>query len=197
MAIRRFSTADLTGRKGSSMIGGYGWGWSEMDSIATVTVGAGGASEAVFASIPSTYQHLQIRWTARGTRSATSDSLAIQFNDVTIDYYQVHQLYGDGATAGAYSSSTGTNIVVGDPTAATATASVFGSGVTDILDYTPTGKNKTVRTFGGFDRNGAGTLSLNSGAWFRTTSVTKIRFFALNANLAQHSTFALYGIKAP
>ena len=169
----------------------------DFESIATVTVGSGGASEAVFASIPSTYQHLQIRWTARGTRSATSESLAIQFNDATTNYYQVHQLYGDGAAAGVYSNGVATNILVGDPTAATATASVFGSGVTDIVDYASTSKNKTVRTFGGFDRNGAGTLSINSGAWFNTAAITKIRFFGINANLAQYSTFALYGIKAP
>lgn len=38
--------------------------WSpstDYDSIATTTVGAGGAASITFSSIPSTYQHLQIR----------------------------------------------------------------------------------------------------------------------------------------
>jgi hypothetical protein len=37
------------------------------ESIATVTVGSGGASEVEFTSIPSTYTHLQIRALARNT----------------------------------------------------------------------------------------------------------------------------------
>jgi hypothetical protein len=169
-----------------------------MESIATVTVGSGGVSSLTLSDIPSGFQHLQLRWIARGTRSAASESLVMRFNDATTNHWQYHQLYGDGATAGALSAAgPGSNILFGDSTAATATASVFGAGITDILDYGSTSKNKTVRTFQGFDRNGAGTLSIQSGAWFNTAAITKILIFGVNANLAEFSTFALYGLRAP
>jgi len=41
----------------------------DFESIATVTVGAGGSSEINFTSIPSTYQHLQIRILSRDNRA--------------------------------------------------------------------------------------------------------------------------------
>jgi hypothetical protein len=169
-----------------------------MESIATVTVGSGGASSLTLSNIPSGFQHLQLRWIARGTRSAASESLLIRFNDATTDHWQYHMLYGDGSAAGALSSAgPGSNINIGDPTAATATANVFGAGVNDIVDYSSTSKNKTVRTFQGFDRNGAGTVSMVSGAWSNTAAINKILIFASNANIAEFSTFALYGLRAP
>lgn len=67
----------------------------------------------------------------------------------------------------------------------------------DILDYTSTNKNKTMRTLQGMDSNGGGTISLHSGLYYGTTNaVTSIKLYAASGgNLNQYSHFALYGIK--
>jgi len=176
-------------------------GGGDFESIATVTVGSGGASSAIFDNIGSTFQHLQLRMCARSTRSFTSDGIIIQFNTDTNanNYFRYHYLYGDGASAGAGNVGTGVqaNLYVADVPAATATASAFGGVVVDLLDYASTSKNKVSRSFAGFDRNGAGVVQLFSGLWINTSAITKVTISCSNANLAEFSTLALYGVKAP
>jgi len=83
------------------------------ESIATTTVGSGGASTITFSSIPSTYTHLQIRSINRNTRglSGMVATLAMSFNsDVTAGNYYRHRLEGDGSTAYAGANAgNGTN----------------------------------------------------------------------------------------
>ncbi len=195
MAIRRFSTADLTGRKGSSMVGGYGWGWSEMDSLQTVTVGAGGAASIEFSSIPQTYQHLQIRHMSRGTASAAFAGGRMRINGVTAASYARHQLYGDGASATAVGQSSNTEMFVGSTSAATATANIFGGVIIDILDYAVASKNRVIRVLAGVDLNGSGLVHLDSGLLVSTSAVTSVQLFLSAGNFAQFSQAALYGIK--
>jgi hypothetical protein len=67
--------------------------------------------------------------------------------------------------------------------------------ILDILDYADTNKFKTTRSLTGFDRNGAGSVSFNSGNWRSGSAITSIRLFAGNNAFAQYSSLALYGIK--
>ena len=64
------------------------------DSIATTTVGAGGASSVTFSSIPQTYTHLQLRYFG-GNNANPGGSGFVSFNGDTTDanYYD-HVLYG-------------------------------------------------------------------------------------------------------
>ena len=166
-------------------------------SIATVTVGAGGSSSVTFSSIPSTYTHLQIRFLARTARANQEDNIQLRFNSDSAGNYAAHVLYGDGATAGSFSDGTSitfnTRSVVA---AASATSGVFGGGLIDILDYTNTSKNTTVRSLNGYDNNGAGQVRLSSGLWMNTAAITSITILSANAaNLSEYSSLALYGIK--
>jgi hypothetical protein len=174
----------------------------DFESIATVTVGSGGSATAVFDNIAGTYQHLQLRYCARGTRTgSTTDSVYLQYNSDTssANYVRYHLLYGTGSVAGAEAQASGVAAqnLIPNVTAASASASIFGVGVIDLLDYANTSKYKTVRGFGGHDRNGAGNVELTSGLWMSTSAITKITVGASAGNLAEYSTFALYGVKAP
>jgi hypothetical protein len=163
--------------------------FASYESIATTTVGAGGAASVTFSSIPSTYTHLQIRAIARVN---STDWVQIRFNSDSGSNYSYHYLFGQGSgsggsSGGASSTSTVTSIL------APSTASVFGAGVIDILDYADTNKFKTVRSLTGFDENGAGQINLTSAAWRSTSAITSI-VISVNT-LQQYSSFALYGIK--
>ena len=165
------------------------------DSIQTIVVGSGGASSVTFSGIPQSYQHLQVRVFARSTASAvTLQSLSISINgDTTSGNYYFHRLQGNG-TAVSSDAYAGEREIMQLP-AANALASVFSSGVIDILDYTSLNKNKTVRSLNGKDFNGnsSGLIVLQSELYMATpTAITSLTF---SATLAQYSHFALYGIK--
>lgn len=166
-------------------------------SIATVTVGAGGASSIDFTSIPSTYKHLQIRGISRDNRATLVQNNAfMQFNGDTGSNYSYHLLTGDGATASTDAGASQVFNVGGTNAASGATASVFGVSVVDILDYTNTNKYKTTRTLTGNDNNGSGVIRLWSGLWMNTNAITSIKLYpSSSATFNQYSTFALYGIK--
>jgi hypothetical protein len=165
----------------------------DYESIATVIVGSGGSSTISFTSIPSTYKHLQIRYNSRSALASVTDNLYFAFNSDTGNNYNIHQLFGDGASAGASYDSTGKypSITAGN----SAPSSVFGAGVIDILDYTNTNKNTTVRALSGIDVNGSGGyVLLRSLLWRNTAAITQLDITS-GTTWAQYSSFALYGIR--
>jgi hypothetical protein len=161
-----------------------------------VSVGAAGSSTISFTSIPATYKHLQIRIMSRDARSASFNNLQLQLNGDTGTNYTYHSIIGTGSTVTADGGGGGgATDYIYEPSAST-TASVFGASIFDILDYTSTSKNKTIRMIGGFDANGSGRLNFTSSLWVNTNAVTSLTFRnSSNANFVQYSSFALYGIK--
>lgn len=156
------------------------------ESIASNTVGSGGASTITFSSIPSTYTHLQARIM---TTASTLDDLGMKVNSTV--GLKTHWLRGNGTTAvgltnnpwstyGLYISENGN-----EPTYPTAI-------IVDLLDYTNTNKNKVIRILGGTDKNGSGRVWLASGLFDDLTAVSSITF---TSSFAQYSSIALYGIK--
>ena len=172
---------------------------SSYESIATVTVGAGGSSTITFSSIPSTYEHLQLRFIVRSAAAANSCAVFVRFNsDSGSNYYTYHEIFGDGATAAAYAGGAGTQVQLDQFPAANRATGIFGVAVLDILDYKSTNKNKTTRLLSGFDANGAGSVVFGSALWKPSTiaAINTITITENNANnFAQYSQFALYGIK--
>lgn len=161
------------------------------DSIATTTVGAGGASSISFSSIPGTYKHLQVRWIGRNT-STNNTIIKINFDSADTSYW--HLLYGDGSSATATAASEASPRIGNQPLSS-ATASAFGAGVLDILDYANTNKYKTLRSLAGYDTNGGGYALLYSGLYQKTSAISTITIACGQDNFAQYSHFALYGIK--
>jgi hypothetical protein len=162
------------------------------DALATVTVPSGGVASIEFAGIPNTYKHLQIRWLAKMSLSGVLTGINLRINNDTGSNYRRHTIYGDGSTVTA---SSGSDFWCGFIPRADST-SVFGTGITDVLDYTSTTKNKTVRTLNGTDQNGSGAVGLFSGLYFATpTAITSLTMFPDSGNFTQYSQFTLYGIK--
>ena len=179
----------------ASQITGHLWSPSNSyDSIATVTPYTT-TSTVVFSSIPQTYRHLQIRAIGRTTRTAggADDNLKVTLNSDTT--YSWHYLLGDGATASAGGGTTSSAMLqVGLPGATATTA--FSATIIDLLDYTSTAKNKTVRSLTGVDTNGAGVVSLTSHLFATTSPINSISIGSVDGfNTPAGSTFSLYGVK--
>ena len=173
----------------------------DFESIATVTVGGGGASSIEFTSIPETYQHLQIRMLQKfTTTSGIISNARMRFNSDTANNYARHNLHGNGSSAFAYAESSMGYAYVGWPLDSSATtASTFSPAVIDLLDYASTSKTKTVRVLHGNEANNSsyGNAGVSSALWNSTSAVTTITLTSDTGNWAQHTTAALYGIKAP
>jgi len=173
------------------------------DSIATVTVGAGGQSTISFTSIPTTYTHLQIRAMSRTNYSGTTGGIEnfIRVGNGSVDSgsnYAWHELGGNGSTVRSSASTSQTRSVIGYSPRSGDLSNTFGVYVCDILDYANTNKYKTFRSLAGhnMNTNSDGDIELFSGLWMSTSAINTIELSTLaSTNFTQYSSFALYGIK--
>jgi hypothetical protein len=157
------------------------------ESIATVTPYTT-TSTVVFNSIPSTYKHLQLR--CHGYQSSAADYLLTLNSNAGV---RGHNLTGNGSSAAAASD---TGAAGGQYINNNSLANFPVVMIVDILDYTSTSKNKTVRTFGGVSSNATGTADrvwLISSLFNLTDAVNSITLNTGNLTTGAH--FALYGIK--
>jgi hypothetical protein len=173
------------------------------ESIATVSVGSGGAADIEFTSIPSTYTHLQIRGIVKLSRTAGNENLGMRLNSDTGSNYSYHQMIGTGTTITKEGQANQTYMYLGETIGSWASAaSMFSPNVIDILDYANTNKYKTIRTLEGGDQNGnaapngdTGKMGFTSGSWRNTNAITSIKIYPTGGTISQYTTFALYGIK--
>ena len=202
MAVYKTSNSGLlTRREYTSFLAGneqfIPWAPSgAYDSIATTTLTTSTA-DITFSSIPSTYTHLQIRFLAKSSNSATAtDNLAFRFNSDTGGNYTRHYLDGSGTSATAGANTGVTQVYATCAQTSPTYPSAFGVGVLDILDYTNTNKYTTTRALAGIEYNGSGSnIHYTSDLWLNTAAITTINIRPLSGNFAQYSSFALYGIK--
>lgn len=157
-------------------------------AIATVTVGAGGASSIDFTSIPGTYTDLLIKTSVRSNQANNAQSLTIKFNGSGSNFTS-RIIEGSGS---GVSSFTGTNLV-GNVQGTSSTASTFSNLDIYIPNYAGS-TNKSYSADGVTENNGTvAYATLCAGLWSQTSAITSI---SLNIDfLVQYSTATLYGIK--
>lgn len=168
--------------------------------ISAITVGAGGASNIEFTSIPSTYTDLVIHYSLRSTLSGGPfyfDDCALRVNGDTGSNYLVSLARVRQGSTASFNSSTNTMIPLYEATAADATANVFGIGTAYFHNYAGS-TQKTIAIQGTSEQNNSGNeyqMGLISGRWNNTSAITTIRLYSQNgANFVQHSSAYLYGI---
>ena len=173
--------------------GGAGGGAGAFESLATNLLGTN-TQTVSFASIPSTYKHLQLR-----IRGNSNGGPRITFNSSGGTAYAEHYLDGSGSSATAGGSN-------GNNHFGTYGSLVNGGGgglsgqenawLIDIHDYSSGSKNKTVRAFTGYDANGSGQIKLGSALWASTAAISSIQLDAGSGKTWYAGTlFSLYGIK--
>jgi hypothetical protein len=167
---------------------------TDFELISTTIVGSGGVAGGIaFTSIPQGYKHLQVRATAQSIFTGNSSPFLMYLNFDSATNYSWHSLYGNGSSV----LSTGfanTDTTESQRMPNANATNIFGGAVFDILDYTNTSKNKTIRSLAGYARSGENFVSLSSGAWRNTAAVTRIDINGYNG-VTQFSRFSLYGIK--
>ncbi len=169
-----------------------------MEAIATTYLEADAAS-VTFDDIPSTYEHLQVRISARDVSNDLFESVYLQLGDTghspvdTGANYSRQYMYGTSSTATAAAQTSSSDIWLGKIAAATSDSVFYGSLIIDILDYANANKNTTAL---GFNFNGYGDyVRLTGGVW-DDTSVVNAVLIKGNGNVVRGTELTLYGIKS-
>jgi hypothetical protein len=175
------------------------------DSIATVSVGAGGSDTITFSSIPATYTHLQIRAIFKNEylTYGGAQNFTWRCNGDTAGNYASQSMHATGDTAAAATTVTSEvnatymtfpHLNVSDNVA----NDRYAICIMEVQDYRNTNKFKTFRNIGGVEQKGTSGFTsstvFQSGLWRSTAAITSIVITGYG-DFKQYSHFALYGIK--
>jgi hypothetical protein len=166
--------------------------------IATVTVGAGGASSVDFTSIPATYTDLCLKLSLRTNRASLGvDTIYLEFNGSAGTAYSVRFLSGNGTSPSSGSTSAAANIAYAAlADGAGATANTFGNCDIYIPNYAGSSFKSVSSDSVNEDNTSLAYAWFNAGLWANTSAITSIKFVSQNsANFVQYSSAILYGIK--
>lgn len=139
------------------------------------------------------YKHLQIRAAARSTGTFTRDHFYIRFNSTALT--NGHELRGDAGSVTSGGMLIGSDVSLGLMPCSPTGSNEFGAFVTDVLDFSSTSKNKTIRTLSGSAASSQPIIQLTSGFQNSTTAITSITILGRDGQVAQNSRFSLYGVR--
>lgn len=165
--------------------------------IASVTVGAGGASSIDFTSIPSTYTDLCVLISSRVAAASISGGGVITLNSTTVST-STRNLFGNGSTASSNSSSSaGAAGYLGEiASGASTTASTFGSALIYIPNYLST-TSKSYSSDWVTENNATSVYTgFTAGIMGLTSAINSISIAANGTTFVQYSSATLYGIKS-
>ena len=178
----------------SLLVGNEAFSPSDFDLLETQVLSSS-ASSVTFTGLGSysDYKHLQLRVIA-SHNSASPSSFRVQFNSDTGNNYARHALAGQASVVSS-SASTGQDEMAGGSLASN-TANTFAPTILDILDFSDTSKNTTIKALSG-TQDGTPIVILRSGLYINTNAVTSIEIDSFSGvNLLTGSRFSLYGTKA-
>lgn len=169
--------------------------------LGQVTIGAGGASNATFSSIPQNYTDLKIIASSRVTDGGEGTQPPISRGEITFNgsggTYRVGMLYGvvNQSINSAGGSDGARSFYAGNSTSSNATANTFSSYEFYIPNYTSS-LTKQIFIDGVTENNGSwSTQDFTTILWSGTAAITSIKLNPYNnGNFAQYSTFTFYGI---
>ena len=159
--------------------------------IASNTVGSGGVASVTFSSIPSTYTDLLIKASVRSLASSASDGQFLyMYPNGSSANQSIRLLYGATTVSGSFTDTA--KIAYINPS--DYTASVFSNTEIYIPNYA-SANNKSISADSINENNGASAqMSLAASLWSNSTAISSIQLGSVGGNLAQYSTFTLYGI---
>jgi hypothetical protein len=166
---------------------------TSFESIASAS-GTGSTGVINFSSIPSTYKHLQIRFSA--ITAASNQILVTANGDNGASSYTKHYTLGR-PNASLYTggeSGTAELLMMG----AYGTVATYPNvGIINIYDYSSTNKNKTFISIAGANNNTTttGEVDIFSGLWKSTAAINQLNITTSGGNFATTTKFSLYGIK--
>ncbi len=188
----------LLGILNSQAAGGGGAGAYDLLESTTLTTEVSSLSFTGLGAYASSYKHLQIRCVARAGASTGAGQLDldIELNGDTGSNYATHRLTANGSSVTSSGGGSRTEMEISDFVLGTdSPAGAFGVAVVDFLDAFSNTKNTTIRALAGETGGTDPKITLNSGAWFNTDSITSMLIDMNGSLFGVNSRFSLYGVK--
>lgn len=149
-------------------------------------------------TIPQTYKHLMVVYTARSSAAVVADSLAMRWNGISTAGYYDQFMQGSSTTVNGGSAQAATAIRIGTGAGASAGAPNAGSGVVFIPSYKDTTFYHFYTALSGYmDGTVAGNLGIQAffGAYAAGTAISSLTFlFPSGGNIVAGSRFSIYGL---
>ena len=176
-----------------------------IEAIATTYLEAD-ASLIEFTSIPQTYEHLQLRISARQANNTQTIECTIRLGtgggavDTGNNYY-THRMYSYGAStvrAGGGTARDNWKYIAQFASGTEVDAGQYGGGVIDILDYANANKNTTALSVGGQALGATYSwMALGSGLWDNAGAVDRIAIAGgYSSDFVRGTEVTLYGLKS-
>ena len=155
-----------------------------------------GTGTVTFSALGS-YEHLELRYIARGTQSAAQTDFRLRFNGDSGSNYDWQYLNANGGSVAGGSTMAATSILLGTTASATAPSGAVCVGNIQIPLYRGTTLRKqTTNQQGRIAGTGGSDIHYTSwtGQWRSTAAITSITLTLDSGNWDTGSTFDLYGI---
>lgn len=151
-----------------------------------------GVSSVTFSSIPSTYKSLHVRFNALASGTATP---FITFNGDTATNYACHSITGYNSSL-IVSAGLASSTSIQRAWAYMGMSSTYPNVMTlDVVDYSSTSKNKTIKNFYGVSTGAASAeVGIASGVWLSTAAVNSLTISLGAFTYLSGSTISLYGV---
>jgi hypothetical protein len=169
-----------------------------IEAIETTYLETSSATSVIFASIPATYEHLQLRISSHDLYASGYDWIYLRLNSDSGTNYSSHNVegYSSSETAQAQTGATYARLGVAQGAWQTVGAVFYSPVVIDIFDYANTNKTTTMTGLGGV----CGTqkmLRQTSSLWEDTAAVNRIEVYVFYTEPFQRGTsLTLYGLNS-
>ena len=157
----------------------------------------GSQNSVTLNNIPQTYSALELRISVRSTRAGNvTDGGGLRFNGTAGSIYMYNiQDANEGNSSIVNGADQSNSYLMYYYPAANATANVFLTSSTGILNYTATNRHPAASSRG-FSEQGVNKFGFHGTYFASSVPITSMTIFSLtDSNFATGSTFTLYGLK--
>jgi hypothetical protein len=159
-----------------------------MTLISTVTVGAGGAANITFSSIPQTYTDLQVVLSGRNVNAPNAGSLSLNGSTAS---FTTRSLWANGNSVGSSNFTGGPEIGI---TGSGDTANTYGSLLAYLPNYTSATSKSISIDYVTENNDLYVSFAISGTTWANNAAITTIALIPQSGTLTQYSTASLYGI---
>jgi len=151
-------------------------------------------------SIPSSYDHLYLCWSARSDHADYRDAIYCNVNsDTSSSDYSMTHLFTGSATPSSYrTSGVSAWTDFADNPAANVLADTFGTGFMWLPHYSNSANFKQCYANSATENNSTTDyrwgMQVIAGLWTNTDAVTALALTLQNGDFVQYSSFTLYGV---
>ena len=169
-----------------------------IEAIATTLIDVDSTSSGIeFASIPQTFERLQLRCNLRVHAGTAGNDVYVKLNGVTSSVYSYQAIGGASSSASSWHNDYHWNgALAGDVTGWSNDSHNYNSFIMDLHDYANTNKNTAISVWWSKSVLSSPSVGRRGQLYAQTTGVTSVVVYLNGGVFRRGSIASLYGIKS-